>query len=101
MPGRRRRILVMAAITVAAEAALLHARSGRLAGDVVVRCGRGHLFTTLWIPGASVKSVRLGFWRLQRCPVGPHWTIVTPVREAELSSDELTLAHDRHDLRVP
>ena len=91
----------MAVVVVAAEAALLRARSGRIGGDVVVRCGRGHLFTTLWIPGASVKSLRLGLWRVQRCPVGHHWSLVTPVREAELSSDEAAVAHSRHDLRVP
>ena len=31
--------------------------------DVVVRCSQGHLFTTIWIAGASLKSVRLGFKR--------------------------------------
>jgi len=91
----------MARVVVAAEAALLRARSGRLGGDVVVRCGQGHLFTTLWIPGASVKSLRLGLWRLQRCPVGGHWSLVTPVREAELSPAEAAVAHSRHDLHVP
>lgn len=56
-----------------------------LGGRLVVRCRRGHLFTTLWIPGVSVKALRLGWWRFQRCPVGPHWSLVTPVRERELN----------------
>jgi len=35
-----------------------------------VRCSAGHLFTTIWIPLASLKSVRLGDRRYQRCPAG-------------------------------
>ena len=71
-------------------------------GNVVVRCRRGgHLFTTIWIPGMSVKSVRLGPWRLQRCPVGPHWSIVTPVSRAALSESEYRRARDRKDVRLP
>ncbi len=31
-----------------------------LGGNAVVRCRQGHLFTTIWIPGASLKAVRLG-----------------------------------------
>jgi hypothetical protein len=40
-----------------------------LAGPTIVRCTRGHLFTTIWIPGVSLKSIRIGFVRFQRCPV--------------------------------
>jgi hypothetical protein len=93
--------MVMAAMAACAEAIALRVRSGRLAGNVVVRCRQGHLFTTLWIPAASVKSVRLGLWRAQYCPVGRHFTIVTPVKEADLSKQALRLAHDRHDIRIP
>jgi hypothetical protein len=39
-------------------------------------------------PGASLKSVRLGWWRFQRFPVGRHWTLVTPVRDSDLTADE-------------
>ena len=77
------------------------ARGYGLGGRVVVRCREGHLFTTIWIPGASAKALRLGPWRLQRCPVGPHWSIVTPVRASELSEDEARLAGERRDTRVP
>jgi hypothetical protein len=83
------------------EAATVRMRSGRLAGRVVVRCREGHLFTTLWVPGASLKSVRLGPWRLQRCPVGRHWSVVTPVKEASLSSSELDAARATRDVRIP
>jgi len=73
----------------------------KIGGDVVVRCRRGHLFTTLWIPGASVKAIRLGWARVQRCPVGHHWTIVTPVRDADLGEDERARAAAVHDVRIP
>jgi hypothetical protein len=70
-------------------------------GNTFVRCRQGHLFTTIWVPGVSVKSVRLGWWRIQRCPVGPHWSVVTPVRETDLSDDERRLASEVQDVRIP
>jgi hypothetical protein len=79
----------------------LRQRSGRLGGNVVVRCHEGHLFTTIWIPGASLKAARLGWWRFQRCPVGRHWSLVTPVRESELTEDERRLARETRDVRIP
>src|ERR1700758_3397373 len=68
-------------------------------GHVVVRCRRGHLFTTLWLPGVSVKSLRLGWWRLERCPVGRHWSLVTPVRRSDLTDDERRAADEARDIR--
>lgn len=76
-------------------------RGGRLGGNLVVRCRQQHLFTTIWIPAASVKSVRLGPWRLQRCPVGHHWTIVSPVNEADLTEEERRTAGEHRDIRLP
>jgi len=70
-------------------------------GNIVVRCRRGHLFTTLWLPGVSVKAVRLGWWRIQRCPVGKQWSIVTPVKHRELTEDDERLARERQDVRLP
>jgi len=67
----------------------------------VVRCRQGHLFTTIWIPAASIKSLRLGWWRAQYCPVGRHWSLVTPVREAELSKRERRFASQHQDIRIP
>ena len=55
-------------------------RGYNFGGDVVVRCTEGHLFTTIWVPGVSLKAVRLGWFRFQRCPVGEHWAFVYPVR---------------------
>jgi hypothetical protein len=97
--GRRAATFAVAAIAV--EAAVLWLRTSRIGGRVVVRCRDGHLFTTIWIPGASLKALRLGWWRFQRCPVGRHWSFVTPVRESALSEDELRHARERHDVRIP
>jgi hypothetical protein len=72
-----------------------------MGGNVVVRCRRGHLFTTIWVPFASVKSLRLGWWRLQRCPVGHHWSLVNPVKDSSLTDEERTAAHAHKDIRLP
>ena len=80
---------------------MLKMRGYGIAGDVVVRCRSGHLYTTIWVPGASLKSVRLGWWRLQRCPVGGHWSLVTPVRRSALTEDELRTAAEIRDVRIP
>jgi hypothetical protein len=98
----QRRALVTATVLTGIETAVVARRRGRLmAMDTVVRCRRGHLFTTWWLPGASVKAVRLGWWRLQRCPVGGHLGIVTPVRVAELTDEERQRAAQTHDRRLP
>jgi len=83
------------------ESAVTWLRSGRLGGNVVVRCDRGHLFTTLWIPAVSVKSLRLIAWRFQYCPVGRHWTLVRPVNEDDLSRRQRQAAQQRHDIWLP
>jgi hypothetical protein len=49
----------------------------------------------------SLKSIRLGWARIQRCPVGKHWSVVTPVRESSLSEDERQSAHAHRDVRIP
>lgn len=69
--------------------------------DRVVRCKDGHLFTTIWIPMASLKAVRLGRRRWQRCPVGGNWTTVTLVDESTLDPQELAAARSVHDTRLP
>jgi hypothetical protein len=101
MTGLRRKVL--AAVVVANVVGTVVARllGYRVGGKTVVRCRRGHLFTTIWIPGASLKSIRLGWWRIQRCPVGGHWSIVVPVKEADLSSRERRRAHEILDVPVP
>jgi hypothetical protein len=45
--------------------------------------------------------VRLGLWRVQRCPVGHHWSLVTPVNESDLSEDERRFAREHQDFPLP
>lgn len=100
--NRRKRIaIVIVATGLLVECAALWRRGRVMPGNVVVRCRKGHLFTTIWVPGASIKSIRLGWWRLQRCPVGEHWSLVTPVAEAELTDRERHEAGEHRDVRVP
>ena len=47
---RIRRPLIIAGAIIVLEAAALKLRSGRVAGNVIVRCRDDHLFTTIWIP---------------------------------------------------
>jgi hypothetical protein len=69
--------------------------------DRPVRCRAGHLFTTIWIPLGSLKAVRLGTQRYQRCPVGRHWARVTPVDPSLASAADLEAAAAVHDIRIP
>ena len=73
----------------------------KVGGNVVVRCRQGHLFTTLWIPGVKLKALDLGIARIQRCPVGKHWSLVTPVRDSDLSDEDRRSAGEHHDVRIP
>ena len=99
-PARRRPLLVIGAAL--AGGTLVARRMGyKVGGNVVVRCRQGHLFTTIWVPGASLKSIRLGWARLQRCPVGKHWSLVTPVKDADLTDDQRRAAAAHRDIRIP
>lgn len=68
--------------------------------DRVVKCSKGHLYTTLWVPRVSLKAMRFGQERLQYCPVGRHWTRVTRVDETQLSAAELQAAVACHDKNI-
>jgi hypothetical protein len=70
-------------------------------GEVVVRCRDGHLFTTIWLPLVSVKAIRLGWLRLQYCPVGDHLTLVVRVRPQDLTDRARRLAARVQDRRMP
>ena len=95
--SKKRRIVVVAAFY--GVATFIARRLGyTVGGNVVVRCRQRHLFTTIWVPGASIESVKLGWWRLQRCPVGKHWTLVSPVKDADLTDEERRFAAAHHDL---
>lgn len=95
----RRALLIIGSIVP--DVLALGSRGYGIGGNVVVRCQRGHLFTTIWIPGGSVKAIRLGLWRIQRCPVGHHWSIVTPVKKVDLSGRQRRAADKRRDIRIP
>jgi hypothetical protein len=97
--SRRRRRLLLALALV--EPLLMWARGYPIGGNLIVRCRRGHLFTTLWIPGVSLKALRLGWLRFQRCPVGHHWSLIVPVRPSELTDDERREARSRRDVLLP
>lgn len=100
MSSRRRRTLIIVA-TILLEPIAMWLRGYPIGGNLVVRCRQGHLFTTVWLPGASLKALRLGWWRFQRCPVGSHWSVVTPVRESDLSRRERRMAREQKDTWVP
>jgi hypothetical protein len=98
-----RAVILVVVIGVLAGGTLVARRKGYsgLGGNTVVRCRQGHLFTTIWIPGASLKSIRFGWARFQRCPVGKHWSVVVPVKEAELTDEEKNFAFTHRDVRIP
>jgi len=99
----RRKVIVVVAVSLLYLGVVIFVRRRgySVGGNTVVRCRSGHLFTTLWIPGASLKAVRLGWWRFQHCPVGKHWSLIAPVKESDLTEEERRLAAQSHDLRIP
>jgi hypothetical protein len=93
---------LLIAVGVAAGGTLIARRLGyKLGTNTVVRCRQGHLFTTVWIPGVKLKELDLIVARVQRCPVGHHWSLVVPVREADLTDADRQFAPEHHDIRIP
>ena len=101
MSSRRRNLLLVAIVIYVVGTIVARRRGYNIGTNTVVRCRSGHLFTTIWVPGASVKSIRLGPRRIQWCPVGRHWSLVTLVRKSDLSARELRKASGNKDVRVP
>lgn len=100
--GKRRLVITAGVIVAYVVGTIVATRQGYKFGkDTVVRCRQGHLFTTVWIPGASVKALRFGFWRLQWCPVGRHVDLIRPVKDADLTDTEREFASSHHDVPVP
>ena len=86
-------ILVVVAVSVAVMNVAARRKGYSIPGKTVVRCSKGHLFTTTWIEGRSFTTVRLGpFTRYQRCPVGKHWSVVHPVKERDLTEEDRRVA---------
>jgi hypothetical protein len=93
---------VLIAVGVAVGGTLIARRLGyNLGVNTIVRCRQGHLFTTVWIPGIKLRELDLVVARVQRCPVGKHWSLVVPVREQDLTETERQFALDHHDIRIP
>jgi hypothetical protein len=63
-----------------------------IAGKIMFRCSKGHVFTATASPLASLVAIRLGAARFQRCPVGHHWTLVRPVNDSDLTDENRPLA---------
>lgn len=91
-------VLAVVAVVVVVENVAVRRRGYSIPGKTVVRCSKGHLFTTSWVEGGSLKAVRLGpLRRYQRCPVGKHWAIVHPVKDEDLTDSERRVAAGSHD----
>jgi hypothetical protein len=78
--------LVLAVVTVMNVA--VRRKGYSIPGRTTVRCSKGHLFSTVWIEGGSLKAIRLGpLTRFQHCPVGHHWAIVHPVKPDDMVNE--------------
>ncbi len=94
-------VIAIVVLGLVVVAGVLGARQRGQGFERIARCGRGHLFTSTVVPGASIKAIRLWNRRFQRCPVGGHWTLVEFVDPASLTPEEREAARSVHDARVP
>ena len=70
----------------------------------IPRCAAppGTCITTIWVPLATLKAVRLGPARYEHCPVGHHWASVTRLEDDPATTEEeLKEAALVHDVRIP
>jgi hypothetical protein len=101
MPRRILRTVLIVAGVVTAGTLLARRLGYNLGVNTVVRCRQGHLFSTIWIPGVKLKELDLVVARVQRCPVGQHWSLVVPVRNTDITEEERQFALAHHDVRIP
>ena len=94
-------VVVAVAVLLVVQTVVARRAGYKVGGTAIVRCSKGHLFTTTWVPGVSFKAIRLGLLRFQHCPVGHHWDLVTPVKEADLTDEERRIASENRDTKVP
>jgi hypothetical protein len=81
-------VIIIAAVLVL-RLAMWRGRSRvRFNGQTVVRCSKGHVFTEEWSAMGALSSIHVFGARLQRCPVGDHWSMVKPVSEGSLTDEE-------------
>jgi hypothetical protein len=89
-------VVIVVALLVFAAGAVLARRLGYTnQAEVVARCRRGHLFTTVWASPtsrASWQRIDLGWARIQRCPVAGHWSLVVRVKDSDLTAEARRLA---------
>ncbi len=101
MSRRVVRTVLIAAAAIVGFTLVARRLGYNLGTNTIVRCRQGHLFTTIWIPGVKLKEIDLVVARIQRCPVGKHWSLVVPVREADLTEQEHQFAREHRDIRIP
>jgi hypothetical protein len=90
-------VLAAVGILVLAINVAMRRKGYSIPGKTVVRCSRGHLFRTTWIEGGSLRAVRLGpTTRYQHCPVGHHWAIIHPVKDADLTDEDRRVLAAQH-----
>ena len=94
-------LIILVALILIIPFILAKKKGYDLGSDTIVECKKGHLFSTTWVPGVSLKAVRLGFYRFQFCPVGRHWTLVRPVNRQDLSEEQISKALSRKDNLLP
>ena len=95
---RRAATTILIAAGVAVGGTLIARRLGyNLGTNTIVRCRQGHVFTTIWIPGIKLKEIDLVVARIQRCPVGNHWSLVVPIRAETLSAEDRDFALSHQD----
>lgn len=101
-PRAWRRVIV-AAVALAVASVVATRRRGRtdLEGRTLVRCRSSHLFRTTWGPGPSLASMRRGRGRVQYCPVGRHWTLVSVVKDEGVLDHHVRRSVVPRDLAAP
>jgi hypothetical protein len=74
---------------------------GRRLPRTIVRCSGGALYSTIWVPLGSLKAIRLGGTRIQRCPVHHKWERTWKVDPSTLTPDERAAAAQIRDVGIP
>jgi hypothetical protein len=100
----RRSFLILVVSLLVVETIVMRRRGYAFGRSVIVRCREGHVFPTIWIPGISLKALRLEpvrWMRFQYCPIGKHWAVVVPVKVSDLTDEVRLAALEHHDLRIP
>jgi len=67
----------------------------------IVQCSQGHYFSTIWMPFGSLKAIRLGDRRIQKCPLCHRFRSVVQVEPDQLTEEELTAAKNLKDSKIP